>query len=61
MFLKPLQDADVRHAQGSAALQRYADSRTAWRLHGGQGGAGEGRDGNCRVLCCGGSCKQSGR
>jgi hypothetical protein len=61
VLLKPLQDAYVRHAQSAAAFQRYADSQTAWRLHGGQCGAGGSSGWMGRFLCyCGSNCEQSG-
>jgi len=43
MLLKPLQDADVRQAQSTAALQRDANGSASWRLNSGQCQAGRRR------------------
>jgi hypothetical protein len=40
MFLKPLQDADVRQTQGTAALQSNANDWAARRLNGRQSRTG---------------------
>jgi len=46
MLFKPLEDANVRETESAAAFERDADGRSAQRLHGGQSGAGGGRDGD---------------
>jgi hypothetical protein len=61
MLLKPLQDADVRQAQSTAALQRDANGSASWRLNSGQCQAGRRRSNLRGSLRRGGGEKGSGK